>query len=942
LKQNYYISVFLLFAFFAKSASAHGKNRLDLYHHDFLVLSDSLGSLSRIEKQVETIYYNGAYSDVIRITDSIFRYSQIENRADSMAISRLYYHRFESYYKLAEKEKSIAAADKGLAFCPEGKDAENLKAILFYKRAYSEYDKNRLLKSRRSMERSVAILESTKAPNLDYLIGAYIFLSSDAAHHGNLEEAKRFLRLAEKSYRRDKVSIDKAREGPEGQNDRYEVMLPYRNVYALYSLGTTQKDSLDLEKALSDLRFLSQQTEFGITYESIYITQALNHAASWFISKAEKTDDKQAYLQRALILLNEAIELTEEKGFSGLISNILYNKIRTLTEIGRLDEANLLIDRQLESLPPKNGLRPYYLAQKGLIELYLNNQLTAIENFRHAIALIHRGDEPLKSDFSNFMPSSSLNVVELLINIAAKLNQKYPENSDIKTLVNNFYKTALVQFESSALSSKFSPKYDQTLRQLVGGLFRTNSARYNEYPNLVSLLETAEKLKNQLEWKRFNQSRFTNNLKDIDSIRYKGLELRKQLVAATQTERVAIADSLQRLIALNEATVIERYPNLELMEAVQFELSELQKKLSADTVILKFMILQDDLAVFVITKNSVAVDLKVWNDPLRTKLDALVEELKNKKYPEDLSKEFGELLLSKAVGYNNVVVNPDTQLFKLPFEILVVNNQLALEAFNIRYTSSLGFIAPDVVKPAENGELAIYVPDYDNSLVSSTNRGEYGALLGAHKEALAISQYFTSNVYDKKNLTKQVFFRTASNAKLLHLAMHSEVDNELPELSKLLFVDTNAEDDNLYLEEIYGLDLSAELVVLSACNTGVGRENAGRSLESFQRAFTFAGVPAAIASLWEVPDLATKDIMKSFYENLKKGQSKSVALKNAKIAFKNQHKGSRLDQPFYWAGFVLYGVDDPVVTPSTFYYWVLMIGVILIVLVLWRQSRTYS
>ena len=109
--------------------------------------------------------------------------------------------------------------------------------------------------------------------------------------------------------------------------------------------------------------------------------------------------------------------------------------------------------------------------------------------------------------------------------------------------------------------------------------------------------------------------------------------------------------------------------------------------------------------------------------------------------------------------------------------------------------------------------------------------------------------------------------------------MHAIVDDTQSGISRLLFSDDASQTDDLYLEELYGLNLSADLAVLSACNTGVDNTNSETGIESFQRAFTFAGVPATVASLWEVPDQSTKQIMVNFYENLKKWRLKISSFK---------------------------------------------------------------
>ena len=902
---------------------------------------DSLTDLDQLEKKVETIYYNGNYEKVIQLSDSILKKVEPKSAKDSLRIAKLYYHKFESYYKLKDYQSSINATNNGLDVYPVFFETSDLKAILYYKRAYAEKSLNRYLKSRESMLKSIEILESHKNPNLDYLIGGYLFLSTDEAYHGNLKEAQRYVRLAEKRYKRNKDQIDKAREGVNGENDRYEVMLPYRKMYLLYSLGKTTQDSTEFEIELAKLKHLKNQPEFGIKYESIYYTQALNHYASWLIKRGESHPQSHKHLEKALLLLNEVIYLVEEKGYSGLISNIKFNKSKVLTNVNRLKEASELLEPILQNLSANSSLKPYFLAQKALIKAKENKKEQALTHFYEAISLVHKSTDTLKQDFSNFKPNTSFGTTKLLLRIAQELNKNYAEDKAVSRLVFQLYHKALIQFQNSIIETKFSPKYDEVLRQIIGGLLQLESKNGELNYKINELVETTEILKNRIEWKRFNQNRFTNSLKDLDSLRAKRLSLRNQLVTAKQENDLDAQDSIQSQINKNEKTIVSSYPNLNVLDEPDFKLKELQEKLDNETIILKYVLLADDLAIFSISKTTVYVNLIPWNDTFNSRIDQLILKVKTQNYNSNEAQYLGQLLLTNIKEFKNVVIIPDSKLFKLPFEILQVNNQLALERYNIRYSSNLGFVKPDILQSTTNQKLAIYVPDYDNTFQTSVSRNQIGSLVGAQKEAYAISQFFISDIYDKSSVSKTDFFNSASQAKLLHLAMHSEVNNNRPELSNLLFSNKTSQENHLYIEEIYGMDLGAELVVLSACNTGVGKENEGRSLESFQRAFTFAGVPAVVASLWEVPDKATQQVMTFFYENLKKGQTKALALKNAKLEYLKRHKGTKLAEPFYWAGFVLYGKNDAVVktTNVTPWVWTLLILVLALSVAVFRKKR---
>jgi len=114
------------------------------------------------------------------------------------------------------------------------------------------------------------------------------------------------------------------------------------------------------------------------------------------------------------------------------------------------------------------------------------------------------------------------------------------------------------------------------------------------------------------------------------------------------------------------------------------------------------------------------------------------------------------------------------------------------------------------------------------------------------------------------------------------------------------------EDGLLQVYEIFGLKLNADLVVLSACETGLGKELRGEGLVGLTRAFLYAGTPSVIVSLWKVQDRSTSDLMVNFYKDLNQSKEKTEALRLAKL---NLIKSGRYSHPYYWAPFILVG--DP-------------------------------
>ncbi len=146
---------------------------------------------------------------------------------------------------------------------------------------------------------------------------------------------------------------------------------------------------------------------------------------------------------------------------------------------------------------------------------------------------------------------------------------------------------------------------------------------------------------------------------------------------------------------------------------------------------------------------------------------------------------------------------------------------------------------------------------------------------------------------------------------MLHFATHFLIDDRQPLYSRIVL----AADDVLQTYEIFDAELNAELAVLSACNTGLGKLEKGEGLIGISRAFLYAGVPSLVVSLWSVDDDATARIMELFYEHLRSGASKKQALRQAKLDYLSDARGDEKD-PFYWAPFILSGDWRPLALPA--------------------------
>ncbi len=262
---------------------------------------------------------------------------------------------------------------------------------------------------------------------------------------------------------------------------------------------------------------------------------------------------------------------------------------------------------------------------------------------------------------------------------------------------------------------------------------------------------------------------------------------------------------------------------------------------------------------------------------------------------------------------SDLLIVPDGPLALIPFDILIKtlpnqNHQFRSHAYLIHdYTISYLYPASELLfwpKESVGQDHAIFAvaPTFDRHSKGlqplNNNIAEVHHILeGLDGEAI-VSEKAT-----------EVQFRTlAPRFNILHLSTHGILNNQNPQFSYIAFQELrdSLENEQLFVEEIEALDLDAQLVFLSACQSALGKLYRGEGLISMARAFKIAGAQSLIASLWNVDDKQTPEIIEAFYHYLGAGLPKRQALRQAKLDYIN-HTSHIKAHPFYWAGFILHG-----------------------------------
>jgi CHAT domain-containing protein len=281
-----------------------------------------------------------------------------------------------------------------------------------------------------------------------------------------------------------------------------------------------------------------------------------------------------------------------------------------------------------------------------------------------------------------------------------------------------------------------------------------------------------------------------------------------------------------------------------------------------------------------------------------------------------------------------LIIIPDGELGYLSFDLLLsdkVSGEMKayaelpwlIKSNPISYSSSATiYFEQSGINPGKvSSDLIAFAPSYDfynnkrNGGIVDSVMMNLSPLTGTKEEINSIANLFRTKKRFDEAATEDYFKEYAGNYGILHLAMHTIIDNDNPLYSRLVFSpaeDGSHEDGYLNTYELFRLHLRGQLAVLSACNTGGGKLESGEGIISLARGFFYAGIPSVIMTLWEIEDHSSANLMALFYENLKKGYPNDVALQMAKLSYLEK-AGKLHAHPYFWAGYVSIGKNNPII-----------------------------
>ncbi len=338
---------------------------------------------------------------------------------------------------------------------------------------------------------------------------------------------------------------------------------------------------------------------------------------------------------------------------------------------------------------------------------------------------------------------------------------------------------------------------------------------------------------------------------------------------------------------------------------------------------------------------------------------ASIIKSENEKYinsGNQLSKILIEPVLNKLKSKQKLIIIPHSSLFKLPFETMFTKQEntsirdftklsYLIKDFDISYHYSASLYLSSFNRTDENKNRAQknfigFAPVFpkDESLGYSVTTGdEFNLIASADENLRAVtidgkkfdelkySEWEVNSIIDLvtehnsqlvnaayfySDASEEIFKQNVKDYRLVHIASHSFMNEEQPDISGVFFAQPDnseiGEDGILYAGETYNLELNADLVVLSSCESGLGKLFRGEGMMALTRGFLYSGTSNIIFSLWKIPDKHTSELMVEFYKQMISGKTYSESLRLAKMKLLQNNITAR---PRSWAGFLLIGVN---------------------------------
>ncbi len=655
----------------------------------------------------------------------------------------------------------------------------------------------------------------------------------------------------------------------------------------------------------------------------------------------------------ALILERKALELAETiNDFQDMatihknISLIYRSKKQWKDALSHVEQA-LQYDQKVGS---KRGLS-YDFRELGIIKFQLGLNAEGFQNLRRALSLskeIYDGRnisqcyyEIGRAHYLSQNIPAALDTLSLTMELADKLfipdvqwrahritGKIYQQQGKLEAALNAFNRALEVvedmrsqikveEYKSGFIDNKLDVYYDLvnlylTLDFPEKALAIVERAKSRNFIEMIANrdIEFSGSFSNEsLEQRKKMEQKISRVQNEISSIKVK----QDQITAPEKARHVQLKEKLAALRTEYQALITrlkEQNPELAQMVSVEpLQVSSLQRDLPDSTMILEYFYTKDRLIVWAIKKESVLAKSRIIDeDQVFSLVDSLREQIKKQYSTDKTARSLYEILCkpveSAMKDVKHLVIIPHGVLHYLPFAALISDeNMFLIEKYSLSISPSSMVLNICL----EKGERFLRRDKFESRILAFGNP-ELGDprfdLPFAEKEIESIQLLYSDvETFIGENATETNLKKLGGGSNMILLSCHGEFESSNPLFSALLLSPDFQNDGRLEAHEIFGLNLNAYLVAMSACETGLSKVGVGDELVGLNRSFIYAGASSLLSSLWKVDDLTTAIMIKRYFRYLKEGASRSAALQKAVVFVKekiNVH-------PYYWSAFNIIG-----------------------------------
>ncbi len=675
-----------------------------------------------------------------------------------------------------------------------------------------------------------------------------------------------------------------------------EVGDKFNLTYALNELGLYSFESGDYAAALKYYeRALRIRTEIDDKNGAAY---NLNYVAEVYYKLGD--------FDRAMQTLKDSLSISEQNGLMNPMADA-YNEMAAVQYARKeISEALKSAAKAVEIAKKTSNRTAHWHSLHIQGQIFRDTARTeeAAKAFREAVDVIEsiRSDFELPENKEGYL-SARLEAYEDLIHVTLKDKKiaeafEYAQRSKARGFLDTL---AEMRVETSrTLPPDLQERKENVINQLVEIQSQINEEKQKENPQNAKLQQLE---KNRMDF----EEQYSTIL----------LEIRRQ----------------------NPQVAEAQYPQ-------PTSLKQAQALLDDQTILLEYFVGQSSTILFAVTREDANVyhlageeNLSVLISQIRDVIQKpdhafQISERSHTKFVQSAGELYAKLISpAKALIQDKklVIISPDGPLHYLPFECLLTVTTDATSPnfarlpylgreYQIQYVPSVSVFSlfSERKTSPEDTERKQFLAFADPAFGDSSNRpnslvrewvGTLGPLPYSRPEVEGIARLYsadkTSVYIGSQASEKKLKQLDLQNYKYVHFASHGLIDEEMPQFSSLILRHDDEEDGYLTVREVFDLKLNADLVVLSACKTGLGKRIRGEGVSGLSRAFLCAGTPSVLVSLWNVYDRSTADFMKTFYENMEKRKlNKADALKEARL---QMIRSSKYSHPYYWASFVLIG-----------------------------------